>query len=124
MCGDNDGLLGPLRGHGAGRDEAGGGAGTRRTGPGGARAAAVLVVAWLPGWGRSRRHGKTRQELEVATAEVGAAWACGCEGALRYGFAAVRWKDERARGSPTKDIYTSYMIILAIIFTKPIFFCD
>ena len=105
LCGDNDGLLGPLRGHGAGRDEAGGGAGTRRTGPGGARAAAVLVVAWLPGWGRSRRHGKTRQELEVATAEVGAAWACGCEGALRYGFAAVRWKDERARGSPTKDIY-------------------
>lgn len=47
LRGDNDGLLGPLRGHGVGRDEAGGGAGNGRAGPGGARAAAVLVVAWL-----------------------------------------------------------------------------
>jgi len=35
----------------------------------------LVFVAWLPDWERSRRHGETQQELEVATGEVGAAWA-------------------------------------------------
>jgi hypothetical protein len=70
LRGDDDGLLGPLGGHGAGRDEGGGGG---RTGPGGARAAAVLVVAWL----RVLPHGGEEAKATGARRWGRPAWARG-----------------------------------------------
>jgi hypothetical protein len=96
LRGDDDGLLGPLGGHGAGRDEGGG----LEDG-----AAPVLRRCWwLPDWGgppSRRRRGEGDRSEEVGAAGVGSRVEAAARGAGApcYGYGGVTATRIRARPS-------------------------